>query len=152
MTYCNGSYAPEDHISTNKVKRKQIVMIDGKPVLQEQEVEEYVSKPLSTSTRSWNLIMDTQLKDDYKAEESFWLKNAALVASALMILGAVAVVIFMLIYGGEYQKTLLSQSAIISEQTASRVVQMINEGNTSPTNPNPASVVPIIGGIVGGTG
>lgn len=151
MTFCDGSYAPEDHVSSIKVKQKQILFdFKGKPYLEEREVDQYVSKPLNSSTRSWNLINDTEIKEDYKKEENFWVKNAALVISGLMILGAVAVVIFMLIYGGEYQKTLLSQSSAISEQTATRVIQMINEGNTSPSNPPPTggAGIPIIGGLV----
>jgi hypothetical protein len=40
MTYCDGSYAPEEHISSIKVKHKQILFdFKGKPYLEEREVE-----------------------------------------------------------------------------------------------------------------
>ena len=150
MTYLNGTYAPEQFQPTSKVLVKNIVMENGKPVMVEREVEQFVSRPLNMSTRMWHLNNDTNVKEDYMKTQDFWSKYGAMAVSALMIIAAVGLALFALIYSGEYQKTLLSQATVVSEQTANRVVQMLNEGNTTPLNPPPtgSAGIPVIGGLI----
>jgi hypothetical protein len=114
ITYYNGSYSPEKYDPTDEEEIETIIYNEDLKTHEKviKKVKIFIIKPVKASIRLFNMIQDTQIKEDYKDKQGWWDKwgTPILGFGALFILAGVGLIIFILMthYGMEIANNTLN--------------------------------------------
>lgn len=147
-TYSNGTYAPEvfSEYITQKIKKLQETKNEkGELVFETVEIEERIPliQPTKSSMRQFNLNQDTAIKDEFAEKKDFFDKWGAAIIAFIIILAAVSIFVFTMVYTGELQKNLPSVQGF-AEATAIKI-DLIQNARSNATNDGKAFIPPNLG-------